>query len=277
MKNEVCLMNFKPANIPSNDALRVKAVQRTGVLDESKTELYDIYCFLAKEITGCPVSWTGVIDSEKQFVLARDGFPDEVPMEMPREQTLCQFAIEKTEPLIINDMTIDYRFKNHPAVVDFGVKFYAAFPVTTSDGYTLGTLCVSDNRVRRLTKNKIKLLKGLASKLSYQLEVQVNQRKGTAESVINILNKLIRNFKNLQIIEAITILKFIINEQISRDDEGLLMQLGIAHKKNDILELSSQGKNLKSELNLNIGTLKRIKNLSSDNEQLMNMLDQIKG
>jgi len=27
--------------------------------------------------------------------------------------------------------------------------------------------------------------------LSYQLEVQVNQRKGTAESVINILNKLI--------------------------------------------------------------------------------------
>ena len=270
-------MNFKPANIPSNDALRVKAVQRTGVLDESKEELYDIYCFLAKEITGCPVSWTGVIDNEKQFVLARDGFPDEVPMEMPREQTLCQFAIEKTEPLIINDMTIDYRFKNHPAVVDFGVKFYAAFPVTTSDGYTLGTLCVSDNRVRRLTKNKIKLLKGLASKLSYQLEVQVNQRKGTAESVINILNKLIGNFKNLQIIEAITILKFIINEQISREDEELLMQFGIAYKKNDILELTSQGKNLKSELNLNIGTLKRIKNLSSDNEQLMNMLDQIKG
>ena len=270
-------MNFKPANIPVNDAQRVKAVKRTGVLDESKTELYDIYCFLAKEITGCPVSWTGVIDSEKQFVLARDGFPDGVPMEMPRDQTLCQFAIEKTEPLIINNMTIDYRFKNHPAVVDFGVKFYAAFPVTTSDGYTLGTLCVSDNRVRRLTKNKIKLLKGLASKLSYQLEVQVNQRKGTAESVINILNKLIGNFKNLQIIEAISILKFIINEQISREDEELLMQFGIAYKKNGILELTSQGKNLKSELNLNIGTLKRIKNLSSDNEQLMNMLDQIKG
>ena len=49
-------MNFKPANIPSNDALRVKAVQRTGVLDENKTELYDIYCFLDKEIHGYPVS-----------------------------------------------------------------------------------------------------------------------------------------------------------------------------------------------------------------------------
>ena len=270
-------MKFKPADIPSNDNQRVKAVQRTGVLDENKTELYDIYCFLAKEITGCPVSWTGVIDNEKQFMLARDGFPDEAPMEMPRNQTLCQFAIEKTEPLIINDMTIDYRFKNHPAVVDFGVKFYAAFPVVTSDGYTLGTLCVSDNRVRRLTKNKIKLLIGLASKLSYQLEVQVNQRKGTAETVINILNKLIGNYKNLQITEAIIILKFIINEQISKDDEEFLIHSGITHKKNDVLELSSEGKKLKTELNLNIGTLKRIKNLSSNNEQLMNMLDQIKG
>ena len=77
--------------------------------------------------------------------------------------------------------------------------------------------------------------------------------------------------------EAISILKFLIKEQISKDDEDLLIQFGIAHKKNDVLELSSQGKNLKSELNLNIGTLKRIKNLSSDNEQLMNMLDQIKG
>ena len=117
----------------------------------------------------------------------------------------------------------------------------------------------------------------MASKLSYQLEVQVNQRKGTAETVINILNKLVGNYKNLQITEAITILKFIINEQVSKDDEEFLIQSGIAHEKNDILELSSEGKKLKTELNLNIGTLKRIKNLSSDNEQLMNMLDQIKG
>ena len=270
-------MNFKPANIPSNDALRVKAVQRTGVLDENKTELYDTYCFLAREITGCPVSWTGVIDNEKQTVLARDGFADEVPMEMPRNQTLCQFAIENTDPLIINNMTKDSRFKYHPVVVDLGVKFYAAFPVTTSDGYTLGTLCVSDNRVRRLSKNKINLLKGLASKLSYQLEVQVAQRKGTAETVINILNKMIENLNNLQIEQAISILKFMINQQVSKEDEKLLLNFKLVEKKHDNLQLSIKGKKLKSDLNLNIGTLKRIKNLSSNNEQLMNMLDQIKG
>ena len=128
-----------------------------------------------------------------------------------------------------------------------------------------------------MLKNKIFLLKGLASKLSYQLEVQVAQRKGTAESVINVLSKLIENLNNLQIEQAISILKFMINQQISKEDEELLIKFGIVKRMQNNLELSSKGKNLKSELNLNIGTLKRIKNLSSDDEQLMNMLDQIKG
>ena len=103
------------------------------------------------------------------------------------------------------------------------------------------------------------------------------QRKGTAESVINVLNKLIENLNNLQIEQAISILKFMINQQISKEDEELLIKFGIVKRMQNNLELSSKGKNLKSELNLNIGTLKRIKNLSSDDEQLMNMLDQIKG
>jgi hypothetical protein len=268
-------MNFKPANIPDNDDKRVKAVLRTGVLDTSSTELYEIYCFLAKEITGCPVSWTGVIDSERQFMLARDGFPDDVPMEMPRNQTLCQFALEKTKPLLINDMTKDKRFMFHPAVKDFGVKFYAAFPIVTSDGYILGTLCVSDNRVRRISTHKINLLTELAAKLAYQLEVQVNQRKSTAESSIEIMSKLKLNFSEISLENAIVILKFFINDVISSEEKQKMLDLGVAIKNKNNIEVSKFGRKVLDELNLNIGTLKRIKNLSNNDNELMNLLSQI--
>lgn len=268
-------MNFKPANIPDNDDKRVKAVLRTGVLDTSSTELYEIYCFLAKEITGCPVSWTGVIDSERQFMLARDGFPDDVPMEMPRNQTLCQFALEKTKPLLINDMTKDKRFMFHPAVKDFGVKFYAAFPIVTSDGYILGTLCVSDNRVRRISTHKINLLTELAAKLAYQLEVQVNQRKSTAESSIEIMSKLKLNFPEISLENAIVILKFFINDVISSEEKQKMLDLGVAIKNKNNIEVSKFGRKVLDELNLNIGTLKRIKNLSNNDNELMNLLRQI--
>ena len=127
-------MSFKPASIPENDSKRVEAVVRTGVLDVNASKLYEIYCFLAREITGCPTSQTGVIDTNRQFVLARSGFPDEVPLEIPRNQTLCQFALEVAKPLVIPNMTKDERFKFHPVVTEKGLKFYDAFPIITSDG-----------------------------------------------------------------------------------------------------------------------------------------------
>jgi hypothetical protein len=270
-------MTFKPANIPTNDSKRVQAVVRTGVLDTNSTELYDVYCLLAKEITGCPVSWTGVIDADRQFVLARDGFPDEVPIEMPRKQTLCQFALEKTNPLIINDMTKDKRFMLHPAVTEIGVKFYAAFPIITSDGYILGTLCVSDNRVRKLSKHKIDLLISLAQKLAYQLEVQVAQRKSTAETTINIMHKLMSNFAGISLHNAISILKFLINDVITSEEKKLIIKLGIGESNEGDIYISKYGIKLQEQLNMNIGTLKRIKNLSEDEDELMDMLSKIEG
>ena len=270
-------MSFQPAQIPNNDNKRVEAVHRADVIEEIDSKLYEIYCFLAKEITGCPVSWTGIIDSEKQVMLARDGFPEDAPNEMPRNQTLCQFALERKQPLIINNMVKDTRFRYHPAVTDFGVRFYAAFPIVTSDGYTLGTLCVSDNKVRKLTKHKISLLMGLATKLAYQLEVQVSQRKGTAESTIHILNKLLLKYPDLKVLEAISVLKFIIKDFISLEEQKFIVKLGLGFNSNNRIEISSNGMLLKKELNLNIGTLKRVKNLSSNEDELMNMLGQIKG
>jgi hypothetical protein len=208
-------------------------------------------------------------------MLARDGFPDDVPMEMPRNQTLCQFALEKTKPLLINDMTKDKRFMFHPAVKDFGVKFYAAFPIVTSDGYILGTLCVSDNRVRRISTHKINLLTELAAKLAYQLEVQVNQRKSTAESSIEIMSKLKLNFSEISLENAIVILKFFINDVISSEEKQKMLDLGVAIKNKNNIEVSKFGRKVLDELNLNIGTLKRIKNLSNNDNELMNLLRQI--
>ncbi len=270
-------MSFKPASIPENDSKRVEAVVRTGVLDVNASKLYEIYCLLAREITGCPTSWTGVIDTNRQFALARSGFPDGLPMEVPRNQTLCQFALEAAKPLVISDMTKDKRFKFHPVVTERGVKFYAAFPIITSDGYMLGTLCVSDTRVRKLTSHKVNLLTNLAGKLAYQLEVQVAQRKSTAETTIKIMYKLMSKFADLSLQEAISILKFMINDVITGDEKKMIVELGIANHLDNNVVISKLGKKIQEELEMNVGTLRRIKNLSDNEDELMKMLGQIKG
>jgi hypothetical protein len=165
----------------------------------------------------------------------------------------------------------------HPAVTEIGVKFYAAFPIITSDGYILGTLCVSDNRVRKLSKHKIDLLISLAQKLAYQLEVQVAQRKSTAETAINIMHKLLSNFADISLHNAISILKFLINDVITSEEKKLIIKLGIGENNEGDIYISKYGIKLQEQLNMNIGTLKRIKNLSEDEDELMDMLSKIEG
>ena len=153
-------MNFKPAPIIENETERLKAVDRTGAMYLAQDDLYEIYCFLAKEITGCTVSWTGLIDDKNQYCLANDGLPKEVGKVLPRQQTFCQYALSKTEPLIVEDMQKDERFKIHPFVKGGLIKFYAGFPIVTGDGYSLGTLCVSDNKIKKLSQKQKKLHRG---------------------------------------------------------------------------------------------------------------------
>ena len=98
-------MNFKPAPIIENEIERLKAVDRTGVMSNLENDgLYEIFCFLEKEITGCSLSWTGLIDDKNQFCIANDGLPKDVRgSNFAQPQTLFFFicSIKNSNPLIL--------------------------------------------------------------------------------------------------------------------------------------------------------------------------------
>ena len=276
MSKDNYMADYLPAPITKNENQRLEAVKRTGAMYLDQDELYDVYCYLAKEITGCPVSWTGLIDSENQYCLASDGFPEETSKKIPRKQTFCQYALDKTEPLIIQNMKTDLTFKNHPLVKEGIVKFYAAFPIVTSDGYTLGTLCVSSDKAVELTKNQIKSLKSLSRKMAYQLEIQENFRNKSAENLIQIINKISQYVENLEINNLKTILKFFSDQTIDDLEKKYLLNIKVIKKSDEKFEISDFGNKLKSELSLDKGILKRVKNLSNNENDLDNLFSEIR-
>ncbi len=276
MNKDNYMADYLPAPITKNENQRLEAVKRTGVMYLDQDELYDVYCYLAKEITGCPVSWTGLIDSENQYCLASDGFPEDSSKKIPRKQTFCQYALDKTEPLIIQNMKTDLTFKNHPLVKEGIVKFYAAFPIVTSDGYTLGTLCVSSDKAVELTKNQIKSLKSLSRKMAYQLEIQENFRNKSAENLIQIINKISQYVENLEINNLKTILKFFSDQTIDDLEKNYLLNIKVIKKSDEKFEISDFGNKLKSELSLDKGILKRVKNLSNNENDLDNLFSEIR-
>ena len=173
-------------------------------------------------------------------------------------------------------MKSDLNFKNHPLVKEGIVKFYAAFPIVTSDGYTLGTLCISSDKEVELTKNQIKLLKSLARKLAYQLEIQVNFRNKSAENLIQIVDKISHHVENLNITNLKTILKFFSNQTINDVEKNYLSKIKVIKQLTKEFEITDFGNKLKSELSLNKGILKRVKNLSNNENDLDNLFSEIR-
>jgi two-component sensor histidine kinase len=103
--------------------------------------------------------------------------------QIDRQPGLCASAILKNEPYILLDASQDVRSLANPLVAgDFGLRFYAGVPLTTSDGYNLGTLCVIDKEPRPVTQEQIEDLKDLAAMVIDQLEFRLSARRALGDA-----------------------------------------------------------------------------------------------
>ncbi|KAF9291415.1 His Kinase A domain containing protein [Mortierella alpina] len=82
-------------------------------------------------------------------------------LECSREESLSGHAILRSanDPLVVLDASQDWRFKNLPTVLGTPrVRFYAGAPLTTANGFNIGSLCVVDTKPRQSFSEKDKTL-----------------------------------------------------------------------------------------------------------------------
>lgn len=185
------MTDFTMARLPSNEAMRLKAVHRTGLMDSDHSDRFDLYTALMRQVSGFPVAYCGLIDETRQYFLSQN-FPDCLNLpEVGRQGTLCQFALLAPAPMIVPDMRQHDLLSRHPLVVgEPHFVSWAAFPLVTSEGYILGTLCAVDYEPRSLTADQIDLMRRIAAELAYSIEVQVEHREEAARRMGRVLTEL---------------------------------------------------------------------------------------
>ena len=267
--------DFSPAPVPGNESRRLEAVRKTGVMDVANEELFLIYTELAKEISNMPVSYTGLIDEERQYMLCNVGLSKDRPNSAPRERTFCQFALNSTDPIIIEDCSKDERLKNHPAVTgDPFVRFYGGFPLVTQAGLILGTLCVVDYELgKKLDENQTKLIQKLAARLAHQLETQGDQREITASRAIDMLQVVVKHNPNFTIKDTINFLSVIEGRPIDETAKRTLIEKELLDEEG---AMTKKARGFQSDLDLDQGIFKRI-SISKEEAQtnLDNMLSEL--
>ena len=97
--------------------------------------------------------------------------------QVDRDPGLCASAILTDGPWIVEDARADPRALANPLVAgENGFGFYLGIPLRTSDGYSLGTLCVLDHAPRQVTERQIADLTDLAAVVMDAMELRLTTR-----------------------------------------------------------------------------------------------------
>jgi diguanylate cyclase (GGDEF)-like protein len=158
--------------VGEEEARRLAAVRRLGLLDTPPEERFDVFTRLAASVTGAPVSTISLIDEQRVWFKSSRGLPEGV-REVPRDIAACALmAGINDDVLVIPDATQDARVAASPLVTgDFGMRFYAGAPLRAPTGEVIGSLCVIDRVVREPDASLIQALGDLARGVSSALRI----------------------------------------------------------------------------------------------------------
>lgn len=141
------------------------------ILNTAAEQDFDDLTDLAAAICNTPIALISLLDKDRQWFKSSKGVAiTEI------DQTAFFYAnagLTSHEPLVIEDVRSDKRFKSHPLVIGAPyVVFYAGVPLVNEDGFILGYLCVIDHQTRQLTAAQLKALQTLAKQIVDKLELR---------------------------------------------------------------------------------------------------------
>jgi GAF domain len=168
---------------------RLQNLRSYEILDSATDEDFDHLTELASAICATPIALISLIDANRQWFKSKVGMDG---VETPRDISFCSHALGNNDVFQVPDATKDMRFMNNPFVKgEPFIRFYAGAPLTSPEGYDLGTLCVVDERPRVLSKEQSHALKILAHQVMELIKLRkLNKDLNLARNMLMDQEKL---------------------------------------------------------------------------------------
>jgi len=161
--------------LPEDELERLEALRRYHILDTPPDRAFDHIAEVAAGLFRVPIAMVSLVDNDRIWFKSHHGIEAQ---QVAREDGLCASVILSPEVYHIRDAIHDARAQTNPLVAEpFGVRFYAAAPLRTPDGFNLGALCVVDRAPRELAAAEAQMLTKLAALVMDQMELRLAASK----------------------------------------------------------------------------------------------------
>jgi|GEM_PF-5069738 len=160
--------------LPANEAERVQALHRYGIMGTAPESLFDDLAALTARLFNVPISLVSFVEEDSVWFKSNFGLEDIGRVE--RNSTLCSVAIMQNDgatATVFEDLQtapcelIDSRLLN-----SLGLRFYASQTIQTTDGFNIGVFCIVDRQARSFSPDEQLLLKHLADTVMLLLELR---------------------------------------------------------------------------------------------------------
>ncbi|MCW3070162.1 MAG: hypothetical protein JWO44_52 [Bacteroidetes bacterium] len=163
---------------------RIKALNRYEILDTPEDGSFDKVTALASKIFSVPIAIISLVDVDRIWFKSHYGLE---ARQIGKDPGLCASAILSDEIYLVEDAKNDPRCLANPLVAgDFGLQFYAAAPLKTSDGYNIGTFCILDKRQRYINSDQQAMLKSMADIIMDEIEIRLAARNVMKNALVRI-------------------------------------------------------------------------------------------
>lgn len=162
---------MQPLNppIPENELERLLDLSALDLDYSNLSDSLKDLTQLAAKVAGTEISLVNLIDSYTQWSVARHGINLE---QMPREDSVCQYTIMENDQFEVPDLSADQRFKDKSYVQNpLALRYYFGIPLKSEDGLNLGALCLLDSEMKKLSPEKVELLKIIAAEVVNRIKV----------------------------------------------------------------------------------------------------------
>lgn len=136
-------------DIDGPGSARAALVAALDVVDAAPAERFERIVRIAREVFDVPYAYVNVLADDLLLTLTPNSGDERTAG--PVERSYCQLTVQRPEPTVVPDTTLDPRTAALPGTTLRGIRFYAGVPLTLPGGNPVGTLCLMDDVPRDFT------------------------------------------------------------------------------------------------------------------------------